>query len=609
MRECVVVNTGYKSRHFFSELQKKMPIFVQIDFAMSGSLLLSLLLQVFLPKMVEIPAGSFTMGTAQPPMEDWDEAPARCVSVQAFRISATEITNAQYEAFDPSHRSLRGYQGFSKADDEAVVMVSWEEATAYCQWLSQRTGQLFRLPTEAEWEYACRAGTESDYNTGDTFPESQWKVQKNTRYKEPVSLQVAQFEPNAWGLYDMHGNVEEWCLDAVSSSPASTGDLRAVRGGSHNTPVRYLRSANRSASVPADRSVLLGFRVVEGPTSTESAPSVPVAPLFEEPLPYVLQPEDGVTPFYAHNHQPAVTWTPDGDLLAIWFSTDAEAGREMVVLQSRFHEGRWSPASLFYKVPDRNMTGSALLTMDGRILHFQGIGDAGEWKDLALGMRESQDGGCTWTATRLIEPEHEVRHQVIAGPIVTKDGRILLCCDAGPGGQDGTSLHVSRDGGLTWEDTGSTIAGIHAGIVERKDGSLMAFGRGNAIAGQMPCSISRDGGYTWDFSATDFPPIGSGQRLVLKRLQEGPLMLCSFGPDGLYVALSYDEGVNWPVKKLLTDGKTRVLDGGAWTGTFTLDATHAEPKGYLACTQSPDGVIHLLSSRVHYRFNLAWIQQ
>ena len=63
------------------------------------------------------------------------------------------------------------------------------------------------------------------------------------------------------------------------------------------------------------------------------------------------------------------------------------------------------------------------------------------------------------------------------------------------------------------------------------------------------------------------------------------------------------------MKKLLTDGKTRVLDGGAWTGTFTLDATHAEPKGYLACTQSPDGMIHLLSSRVHYRFNLAWIEK
>ncbi|MBR6882980.1 MAG: exo-alpha-sialidase, partial [Bacteroidales bacterium] len=186
---------------------------------------------------------------------------------------------------------------------------------------------------------------------------------------------------------------------------------------------------------------------------------------------------------------------------------------------------------------------------------------------------------------------------------------ILLCCDAGPDGEAGTSLHVSKDGGKTWEDTGSTIAGIHAGIVERKDGSLMAFGRGNAIDGRMPCSISYDGGYTWTYTATEFPSIGSGQRLVLKRLQEGPILLCSFGENGLFVALSYDEGATWPVKKLLTDGKTRVLDGGAWTGTFTMDATHAEPKGYLACTQTPDGMIHLLSSRVHYRFNLPWIEK
>ena len=574
-----------------------------------------------MPRMVEIPSGTFWMGTDNPPMEDWDEAPRREVKVDAFRMSATEITNVQYEAFDPTHK--RGEQGFSTGDDEAVTMVSWDDAMAYCRWLSEQTGKHYRLPTEEEWEYACRAGTTTAYNTGDTFPESQWKVQKNTRDKEPVSLQVAQFEPNAWGLYDMHGNVEEWCYNNYDGT-----EFRVVRGGSHNTPVRYLRSANRSASVQADRSVLLGFRVVESPKEAirvrDGLSCHPAGwlktvrrsrrPVFLEPIPYIVPPTDSLTPFYAHNHQPAVTWTGEGssrspDLLAVWFSTDAEAGREMVVLQSRFHEGQWDPATLFYKVPDRNMTGSALLTTGSDILHFQGIGDAGEWKDLALGMRRSTDCGYTWTDTRLIEPQHRVRHQVIAGPIVTKDGRILLCCDAGPDGEAGTSLHVSKDGGKTWEDTGSKIAGIHAGIVERKDGSLMAFGRGNAIDGHMPCSISYDGGYTWTYSATEFPSIGSGQRLVLKRLQEGPIMLCSFGENGLFVALSYDEGATWPVKKLLTDGKTRVLDGGAWTGTFTLDATHAEPKGYLACTQTPDGMIHLLSSRVHYRFNLPWIEK
>ena len=571
--------------------------------------------------MVDIPAGSFRMGSENPPMPEWDEAPQQEVTLPAFKMSATEITNAQYEAFDPSHNSLRGYKGFSQADDEAVVMVSWSEATAYCEWLSKKTGRSFRLPTEAEWEYACRAGTTTAYNTGETFPENQWKVQENTRFKEPVSLQVAQFEPNAWGLYDMHGNVEEWCLDDYDS------DSKAVRGGSHNTPVRFLRSANRSGSLPEDRSVLLGFRIVEAAPSTQDPESVLESPqmrgsstkwaspvlesLFAEPIPYVIAPVDG-TPFYSHNHQPAVTWLPDGGLLAIWFSTDAEAGREMVVLQSVFDGKAWSPATLFCKVPDRNMTGSALLTLEnGDILHFQGVGDAGEWKDLALAMRRSDgrsEPAMTWTPLRYIEPEHEVRHQVIAGPIVTKDGRILLCCDAGPDGEAGTALHVSKDGGETWEDTGSTIKGIHAGIVELKDGRLMAYGRGNAIDGKMPCSLSADGGYTWTYSATEFPPIGSGQRLVLRRLQEGPLMLCSFGPNGLFVALSYDEGESWPVQKLLTDGKKRVLDGGAWTGKFTLDATHAEPKGYLACTQSPDGVIHLLSSRVHYRFNLTWLE-
>ena len=107
---------------------------------MTVTLLLSLALQALpFPRMADIPAGTFWMGTDNPPMEDWDEVPRREVKVDAFRMSATEITNAQYEAFDPTHK--RGEQGFSTGDDEAVIMVSWDDAMAYCRWLYEKTGK------------------------------------------------------------------------------------------------------------------------------------------------------------------------------------------------------------------------------------------------------------------------------------------------------------------------------------------------------------------------------------------------------------------------------------------------------------------------------------
>ena len=84
-------------------------------------------------------------------------------------------------------------------------------------------------------------------------------------------------------------------------------------------------------------------------------------------------------------------------------------------------------------------------------------------------------------------------------------------------------------------------------------------------------------------------------------------MLVSFGENGMFASLSSDDGKTWSKPVLMTDGKTRALNGGAWTGSFTMDSDHAEPKGYLCCTQTPDGTIHLLSSRLHYRFNLAWL--
>ena len=607
--------------------------------------LTALLVSVFMtaqemPRMVTIPPGTFTMGSERGGY-DYDEAPIHQVTIsRVFRMSATEITNIQYEEFRPEHKALRGKDGFSKGDNEAVVFVSYDDALAYCAWLSEKTGGNYRLPTEAEWEYACRAGTTTPYYTGETLPGDMLKNQKTERELVPVSLEVGKDTPNTFCLHGMHGGVEEWCLDwygeyspKTVTDPAgpSKGLFRVTRGGSHNTPVEYLRSSSRSAAMPFDKHSQIGFRVVETDivpkTSKVETPKYlneskvrqrvarwakpSEESVWEDPIPFVIPPTDG-SPFYSHNHQPAITWCRNGDLLAIWFSTDAESGREMVVLASRLRKGarQWDPASLFFKVPDRNMTGSSLLTLeDGTILHVNGVADSGDWKRLAMVVRRSSDNGRSWSEPVLAESEHAVRHQVIAGPIILADNSIVQCCDAGPGGDDGTSIHLSRDTGETWEDTGAAIPGIHAGIVELKDGRLMAFGRGNSIDGKMPVSFSSDKGYTWTSEASGFPPIGSGQRLVLKRLQEGPIILATFTEGGMTIFLTHDEGQTWTMGKLLSDGSGKTIAGGAWTGDFKMDDTHAEPKGYFACVQTPDGIIHLISSRLHYRFNLLWCER
>lgn len=636
--------------------------------------------EIIRPRMVSIPAGRFRMGAAGSG-EAADQSPVHEVTIShPFLLSATEITNEQYEAFDPGHRKFRGRRGFSKEDDEAVVYIRYSDAVAYCAWLSAREHRLFRLPTEAEWEYACRAGTHTRYYAGDTLPASDQKEQHDGRDPVPVSLRVGTNAPNPWGLYDMHGNVEEWCLDwygpytaAPQTDPAGygSGTARVTRGGSHNTPVRYLESATRLAMLPEDRHWLTGFRVLQSdvfPTPTRLLSPTPGVsqekyrwrkpadrPFFDPPVAYIIPPDSNSgVPFYPHNHCPAITWLPNGDLLAAWFSTVSESGREMVILGSRLHADRrqWDTASLFFKVSGRNMTGTSLFFDPGtrRLYHINGMAAAGDWQDLAMVMRTSGDNGAHWSAPALIAPEHTLRHQVIAGLKKSSQGWLMQACDAVPGGSGGTVLYLSKDAGAHWKpsaaghtgavfkagEAGDLIAGIHGGFVQLADGQLLALGRGDniaeAVTGRltMPLSHSADMGNSWRYRPSGLPPISNGQRLALIRLHEGPLLLLSFtggsgtagsmqgmgfknGPGmpvngfGLYAALSYDGGITWPVKKLLTSGKPRQYNGGAWTGLFMMDRTHAEPGGYLAVTQAPDNTIHLVSSNLYYRFNLAWL--
>ena len=168
--------------------------------------------------------------------------------------------------------------GFAQTDSHPVVCVSWHDAAAFCKWLSGASGKTVSLPTEAQWEYACRAGTTTPFHTGQTISPDQANYNGNYVYgngrkgvyrKKTVS--VASFKPNAWGLYDMHGNAWEWCSDWYGSyanvdtrdpkGPGS-GSARVLRGGSWLGIPWVCRAARRSWFTPAYRSGSLGFRVV-----------------------------------------------------------------------------------------------------------------------------------------------------------------------------------------------------------------------------------------------------------------------------------------------------------------------------------------------------------
>ena len=216
-------------------------------------------------KMVYISPGTFMMGSpSNEPKRDSDEKQHRFTLTKGFYIGITEVTQGQWRKImgnNPS-RFIR--------DNLPVEMVSWNDCREFIRKLnSKEGGSKYRLPTEAEWEYACRAGSKTMFCFGDSdsrLGDYAW-YSNNSSSK---THSVAQKKPNAWGLYDMQGNVREWCQDWYGDYPSghvrdpegpSSGSDRVERGGSWSSDARPCRSANRYYFTPVVRSLLLGFRL------------------------------------------------------------------------------------------------------------------------------------------------------------------------------------------------------------------------------------------------------------------------------------------------------------------------------------------------------------
>jgi formylglycine-generating enzyme required for sulfatase activity len=249
-------------------------------------------------EFVRIPAGMFRMGSPSSEKDrSSEEELHEVVITRDFYLGKYPVTRGQFRVFvqaanykteaelgdggngwDPLKKEKRQGRefnwrnpGFAQTDNHPVVEVGWQDAVMFCAWAGRQAGRKMRLPTEAEWEYACRAGTQTAYHFGDDpreLSEYSWYSANSKEGTHPVGTK----KPNAWGLYDMHGNVSQWCQDwhettYYAQSPKrdpqgpNDGALRSVRGGAWYSTAWFCRSAHRHFRGPSYCEEGVGFRV------------------------------------------------------------------------------------------------------------------------------------------------------------------------------------------------------------------------------------------------------------------------------------------------------------------------------------------------------------
>ena len=590
---------------------------------------------------------------------DWDEGPQHNVQVSSFQIANRQVSMQQFADFKAGYRQRIESHRIEWFADSPAVLVSWNEATAYCQWLSKQTQQTYRLPTEAEWELAAA-------------------------------------NADSLKLSEISDGVQEWCHDwwspyrfteqpLIDSGGPNSGTVRVFRDGGGGsveetkredvTPVTDYRVTDRSATVPGDRRPNLGFRLVIGktldgdPAEQGSLSGIPFENVSQEKkdwskdqaTPYFVAGGKFIDPtkekfpelpYWNRHHVPSITYCDNGDLLATAFTAPFDNSDQMAILITRLRNGavKWDPPARFFVAPDHNVTSATLFNAgNGVIHHYNGLGN-NQCEDFSMIKRISRDNGATWSAPKIVHrfpigaatpknPFGKPRlwpHMDLKSCQVDEQRVLLMSTDVGAGNELGSAIFSSRDDGESWQEITRTgwnseffaasgkqagwIAGIHAPFEQMADGSLIAIGRSNNIDGFAPLSTSSDFGKSWTYTASPFPPTLSGQRTMLMRLSEGHLLFIGFTDSsvnagngttkglefvdasgnkeigmGMFAATSLDEGRSWTRRKLIPIWHTQ-----HWKSRFY---------GYLSSVQTPDGMIHLVSSKYYYRFNLAWLNE
>jgi formylglycine-generating enzyme required for sulfatase activity len=227
-----------------------------------------------------IPAGEFVMGSPEDEEKRGDHERLHKLKIEAFRMLKTPVTFTMYDAFCRATGEKKpNDEGWGRAD-RPVIHVTYRNAVDYCHWLAKETGWRVRLPKEAEWEYACRAGTHTPFWNGESITTDQANYDGHGVYGHGVkgvsrgkTTPVRIFQPNPWGLYDMHGNVWEWCASEFDadyhgkefsdiSDDHYNRSRRVLRGGSWMHGPEFMRSANRYRYFPDSSSYAIGFRMI-----------------------------------------------------------------------------------------------------------------------------------------------------------------------------------------------------------------------------------------------------------------------------------------------------------------------------------------------------------